>query len=96
MWEQINTDADNDAAVDNTQTVDNFDARLREFIQVHATADDRYELAQYLRACRKPRDITVPNSVSLTCSLDGCLVLSLSSTTSSCVSLCLLLGANAL
>ena len=59
VWEQINTDANNDPNVDNTETEAHFDERLREFISVHSTADDCYEWVQYLRACCKPRELPV-------------------------------------
>ena len=59
IWEQINQDADADPNVNNTETPANFDTRLREFIAVHATADDHYESAQFLRACRKPLSLPV-------------------------------------
>lgn len=39
IWETINESADNDPAMDNTQTSDNFDNRLREFIAINATED---------------------------------------------------------
>ena len=59
VWEQINADANADPNIDNTEEVDHFNARMREFIAVHSTAEDRYDLAQYLRACRKPRELPV-------------------------------------
>ena len=58
-WEQLNQEADNDPNVNNIATVNHFDSRLREMIAVHATSDNRYELVQSLRACRKPRDLPV-------------------------------------
>jgi hypothetical protein len=59
IWEQVNQDANNNATVDNTATIVNFDARFREMIQVHTNQNDRYEMAQSLRACRKPRELPV-------------------------------------
>ena len=59
MWEQVNQDADNNPAVDNDQTPANFDARLREFIPVHSTEEDRYDLVNGLRNCKKPRSIPI-------------------------------------
>jgi hypothetical protein len=58
-WEQLNSEADQAETVDNTTTIVNFDARLREFIEAHATADFRYELAQFLRSCHKPMNLPV-------------------------------------
>ena len=58
-WDQVNQEADNNPDVDNTMTIENFDARLREFIAAHATAEDRYNLVQHLRACGKPRELPV-------------------------------------
>jgi hypothetical protein len=58
-WEQINAEADQADDVDNTTTIANFDTRLREFFQAHATADYRYELAQFLRSCHKPMNLPV-------------------------------------
>ena len=37
----------------------NFDIRLREFIAVHATQEDRHELLQQLRTAQKPRSLLV-------------------------------------
>lgn len=59
VWEQLNAEANGDPVVNNTQTIDHFNDRLREIIAVHSTPEDRYELAQYLRVCRKPRELPV-------------------------------------
>ena len=58
VWEQLIADADANPNVDNAETPQNFDDRLRELIAVHSTAEDRYELAQFLRKARKP--LTLP------------------------------------
>jgi hypothetical protein len=57
-WEQLKSEADQAANVDNTTTIANFDARLREFIQAHATAEYRYELPQstVLSQADEPRE----------------------------------------
>ena len=57
VWEQVNQDADNDPAVENDQTPANFDARLREFVRAHLTEEDRCDLVNGLRNCKKPRSI---------------------------------------
>ena len=59
VWEQINADADADPNMDNAQTIDNFNARLREFIAVHSVEEDRHELVQFLRKARKPLALSV-------------------------------------
>ena len=59
VWNQVNQNADADATVDNDQTPEHFDARLKEFIRIHSTAEDRYELAQDLRTACKRRDLPV-------------------------------------
>lgn len=59
VWEQLNQEANNNPLVNNTQTVNHFDSRFREMIAVHATQEDRYDLVQALRACRKPRELPV-------------------------------------
>jgi hypothetical protein len=59
MWEGGLKNAEEDELVHNTKTIENFDARFKDLIQVHSTTDERYELAQFLRGCRKPRDLPV-------------------------------------
>ena len=60
IWDQVNDDANADAAIDNTETADHFDDRLRDFIAVHSTAEDRHELVQQLRGpSKKPCKIPV-------------------------------------
>ena len=59
VWEQINANANNNDNIDNSDTAEQFDERLCEFIAVHSTAKDQYELAQFLRKGRKPRELPV-------------------------------------
>ena len=59
VWDQLMADSDADPDVDNNETPANFDARLRDFIAAHATAEDRYDLVQELRNGVKPREVLV-------------------------------------
>jgi hypothetical protein len=54
IWEQVRDDA-----LNNDETVANFDNRAKDLLAVHATSDDRYDLVQQLRAIRKPRELPV-------------------------------------
>ena len=58
-WDRINIDADSNPLVDNTHTPDHFDDRIREFIAVHCTPEDRYELINEIRNGIKPREVGV-------------------------------------
>ena len=54
VWDQVVADAANEE-----ETVESFDARMLEFLAIHATAEDRNELVQQLRTAKKPRNIPV-------------------------------------
>ena len=59
VWDQINSDATINPAIDNTETSDHFDDRIREFVAVHCTEADHYDLVQQLRSMRKPVSVSV-------------------------------------
>lgn len=52
VWNQVRADAPNQAT-----DVANFEARLHEFIAVHATEEDRRDLFTLLRSVHKPRSM---------------------------------------
>lgn len=57
VWDQVVNYVMND---DDEETVDSFDACLRQFIAAHATEEDRYELVEQLRhPDKKPREMPV-------------------------------------
>jgi hypothetical protein len=40
MWDGVMKNAEEDELIDNTKTIENFDARFRDLIQIHSTTDE--------------------------------------------------------
>ena len=59
VWDQLNADATINPAVDNSETSDHFDDRVREFIAVYSTEADRYDLVQLMRSTKKPMEVSI-------------------------------------